>query len=436
MHIPNHGINAFAGPRAPRSAVEIADDLARSFQGFRDRIDARLRTFEDRFQHQDADLVKQSKMVARLQLGGAPQDQTSAATRLEVFNTALRERHGSGARQLTADEWTEYNGALAAYFRGGENALNNPDIRAALSVGSDPAGGYTVISDVDPQPRERLFRTSPMRAVADVITITSGTFEGVHEVGEDDCGWVGESETRAETASGNLGAFRIDADEVYALIPVTQLLLEDSAIDIGQYLERRISRRFMRAENTAFVSGDGIKKPRGFLSYKDTAETAGDASRSWGALQYVPTGAAGAFPTLSNGAADVGCLYDIKAALNAELRVDAVWAMNSGTFAFLEKLKDADGRSLIRQSLDAATPDRILGYPVVIFEDMPDVGSDTFSIAFGNFMTGYQIVEKPGIRMLRDPYTTKGKVKFYAWKRVGGAVVNFDAIKLLKFAAS
>lgn len=357
---------------------------------------------------------------------------------VDRFNALLRARHGETGRQLDAAGFSGYRAALASYFRHGQNALDVADVRAALSVGSDPAGGYLVIDDRDPMPRERLFRTSPMRALTVPVPVSGGAFEGVHEVDDYDHEWVGESTTRSETSSGDLAAFRIPAEELSAKVPVTQRLLDDAAIDVGAYVESRIDRRFVRGENAAFVSGNGVMKPRGFLDYKTAAVTTADATRDWGVLQYVATGAAGDFPVVSglSRAADVGALYDVRAALHAELRADAVWVMNSSTHAFIEKLKDEDGRSLVRQTLDSATPDRLLGHAIVVLEDMPDVASDAFAIAFGNFGVGYQIVEKPGIRVLRDPYTTQGKVLFKAYKRVGGDVVNFDAIKLLKFAAS
>lgn len=207
--------------------------------------------------------------------------------------------------------YAEYRKALDLYMRHGQAALDKQDIRAALSVGSEPDGGYTVIPDTDPMPREKLFRTSPMRAVASVLPITSDHFEGLVEKGDFAATWVDEFDERAETEAGTLGSFSIYARELYALVPVTQKLIEDSSIDIDQYVEGRLMRRFTRGENSAFVTGNGVLKPRGFMDYKTTATTQTDENRARGVVQYVATGASGAFPTLSGiaGAAEVAHIH-------------------------------------------------------------------------------------------------------------------------------
>lgn len=372
------------------------------------------------------------RQIGRLTVGGIHSSPEAAERRLQVLNQAIAER---GGNQLSYADLDLYDTAIAAYLRHGQPALDRQDVRAALSVGSDPAGGYLVIDDKDPVPREKLYRTSPMRALASVQPVAGGAFEGVLEAGDFGSGWVGELDARPETASGTFAEFRIVAHEQYALVPVTQRLLDDAAIDVAGYVVSRLDAKFLRTENAAFVSGDGSSKPRGFLTYPTSTQA--DDVRPLGTLQYIPVGASGAFPMISGSAAhDVGALYDLKGSLHAELRAGAVWAMNSATLAAIEKLRDADGNSLLRTGLDAATPERLLGYPVVVFEDMPDIAVDSLSIAFANFAVAYQIVEKPGVRVLRDPYTQKGKVQFYAYRRVGGDVTNFDAIKLLKFSAS
>lgn len=372
------------------------------------------------------------RQIGRLTVGGIHSAPEAAERRLEVLNQAIAER---GGNQLSYADLERYDEAVGLYFRHGQSALDRQDIRAALSVASDPAGGYLVVDDRDPVPREKLFRTSPMRALASVQPVAGGAFEGVLETGEYGAGWVGELDARPETASGTFAEFRIVAHEQYALAPITQRLLDDAAIDVGAYVVSRLDAKFLRTENAAFVSGDGSSKPRGFLTYPTSTQA--DDVRPLGTLQYVPVGASGAFPMISGSTAhDVGALYDLKGSLHAELRAGAVWAMNSSTLAAIEKLRDGDGNSLLRPGLDAATPERLLGYPVVVFEDMPDIGADSFAIAFANFRAAYMIVEKLGVRVLRDPYTQKGRVQFYAYRRVGGDVVDWSAIKLIKFSAS
>jgi len=376
-----------------------------------------------------------SEALANMTFGGGGGRGVNSE-RLDQFNALLQNLHGKDAPRLTSSQLAEHEAAYASYLRHGQSALDKTDIRNALSVGSDPSGGYTVLPQTDPVPRERLFRTSPMRAVAAQQTITrGGSFEFISDTGEFGSGWVDEDETRSETAETSLAFHTINANEVYALVPITQRLLDDSAIDLGAYVERKLMGKFQRAENSAFVSGDGVKKPRGFLDY--TISTNDDTSRTWGEIEYIPSGASGGFPSVSGSTADdPAALYDCKAALHSELRAGAVWAMNSTTLAAVEKLRDANGNPLVRTTLDEATPERLLGFPVVIMEDMPDPAANSLSICFANFEEAYQIVDKPNVRVLRDPFTTKGRTKIYAYKRVGGAVANFDAVKLLRFSVS
>jgi HK97 family phage major capsid protein len=214
--------------------------------------------------------------------------------------------------------------------------------------------------------------------------------------------------------------------------------LDMSGFDPETWLTNKIAGKIGRTENTSFVSGAGVSQPRGFLDYRLTAVTTGDASRAWGVLQYLPTGASAGFPDASGivGASDPDALIDVQHALKSEYRANATWVMNRATMATVRKLKDADGRYIWADSLMAGQPDRLLGSPVVAFEDMPDVGADSFSIAYGDFRAGYLVVDGPGLRVLRDPFTEKGWVKFYSTKWTGGDVTDFDAIKLLKFGTS
>ena len=409
---------------------ERTTDIVARIQAGIEKSESKTAAELDRLRAGVDDALRQLGRMSVGGLGAAAPENTER--RLAAFNAALGER---GGQQLSYADLSRYDAAIAAYLRFGQTALDRQDIRAELSVGSDPAGGYLVIDDKDPTPREKLFRTSPMRALASVQQVSGGALEGVLETGDYGAGWVGELDARPETAAGTLAEFRIVAQEQYALVPVTQRLLDDAAIDVAGYVVSRLDAKFTRTENAAFVTGDGSGKPRGFLTYPTSTQA--DDVRPLGTLQYVPVGASAAFPTISGSSAnDIGALFDVKAALHSELRAGAVWVMNSSTLAAIEKLRDADGNSLLRQGLDAATPERLLGYPVVVFEDMPDIGADSLSIAFANFAVAYQIVEKPGVHVLRDPFTTKGKVGFYAYRRVGGDVTNFDAIKLLKFSAS
>jgi HK97 family phage major capsid protein len=208
----------------------------------------------------------------------------------------------------------------------------------------------------------------------------------------------------------------------------SQRLLDDAAFDIEGWLAGRIADKFARAEAAAFVSGDGVNKPTGFLDHPKVA----DASWAWGSLGYVATGTAGDF----NATNPADAIVDLVYALDASYRANGTFVMNSKTAGAVRKMKDADGRFLWSDGMAAGEPARLMGYPVLIAEDMPDIGAGAYAIAFGDFRAGYTIAERPDLRVLRDPFSAKPHVLFYATKRVGGDVSDFAAIKLLRFAVS
>jgi HK97 family phage major capsid protein len=238
-------------------------------------------------------------------------------------------------------------------------------------------------------------------------------------------GWTSETSSLTESATPQIDRITIPLHELSALPKASQRLLDDSAFDIEGWLANRIADKFARAEAAAFVNGDGIDKPTGFLTHT----IVDDSIWSWGELGYVPTGVDGNF-----GAADA--IVDLVYALGAQYRANASFVMNSKTAGLVRKLKDNDGRFLWSDGLAAGEPARLLGYPVLIAEDMPDVTTDEVAMAFGDFNAGYTVAERPDLRVLRDPFSAKPHVLFYATKRVGGDVSDFAAVKLLKFAVS
>lgn len=332
----------------------------------------------------------------------------------------------------------DYRRAFWAYLRRGESSLTM-DLRNAMSVGSDPDGGFWAPPEVGRDIVRRSFETSPMRRICSSITIGAEAIELPKDTNDlSGGGWVGETGSRPTTDHAQVGMQRFTVHEQYEQPKVTQKLLDDAGlIDIEAWLNGKIASKLGRRENTAFVSGNGIAKPRGFLSYASTAVTTDDDSRDWGVLQYTPSGASGAFPTLSGStAADASAITDTVANLKDVYRANARWVFNRQTAATLAKLRDADGRSLWYENLANSEPDRLAGYPVFLAEDMPAIGADSYSIAFGDFQSAYLIVDRPGIRLLRDPFTDKPNVLFYTTKRVGGDVRDFDALKLIKFSTS
>ena len=241
-------------------------------------------------------------------------------------------------------------------------------------------------------------------------------------------GWATEAGTLTDTGTPQIDRISIPLHELAAMPKASQRLLDDSAFDIEGWLAERIADKFARAEGQAFVTGDGVDKPKGFLAHTKVA----NATWAWGSLGYVVTGNAGDFATTNASDAIVDLVY----ALNAEYRANATFAMNSKTAGAVRKMKDADGRFLWSDGLQAGEPARLMGYPVLVSEDMPDIAADAYAIAFGDFRNGYTIAERPDMRVLRDPFSAKPHVLFYASKRVGGDVSDFAAIKLLKFAVA
>ena len=382
--------------------------------------------------------------VGRMQVGsGSAANENLRANAVQFFTKATKtpvvEVEAAG---VDLDAYAAYRAAFSNFIRK-ECRIDalSPEFRNALSVGDPDGAGWLVPTEVSSEMEKRIHDTSPMRQEARVITIGGTAWEAPWMTAKGTSGgWVGERQSRGSTDTPTVGMQRIETHEQYAYPEATQTMLDDGAIDVEQFLVEETQMEMGRTENTAFVSGDGSMKPRGFLDYRTDAVTTDDATRTWGKLQYVPVGAAGAFPTLSGipGAGDADALITLIQKLHPTYRPGAKFFMNRSTEATVRKLKDGDGRYIVGfgDLRDNAFGFSILGTPVVNFEDMPDIAADSFSIAYGNMMRGYYIIDRIGFRVLRDPYTNKPYVGFYITKRTGGDVRNFDAIKLLKFAAS
>lgn len=322
-----------------------------------------------------------------------------------------------------------YRTALGNYMRFGDSL--GAEEKAALQVGVNPDGGYWVTPDQGGAMAKRIFETSPMRQICAQQTIGTDALEGVIDNNEASSGWVGETTAPTETNTPQIGKWRIPVHIQYAEPRATQQILDDAMVDIEAWLTEKVSDKMVRTENAAFVTGNGVGKPRGFLS-GPTPVTTDDATRAWGTLQYVPTGGAGAFASSNPGDALLDLIYKLKAGY----RQGAVWTMARSTVGATRKLKDGQNNYLWAPGAQAGQPSMLNGYPIVEGEDMPVIAANSLSIAFGNFKVGYQIVDRQGFVVLRDPYTAKPYVKLYTTKRVGGDTVNSEAIKLLKFAAS
>ncbi len=334
------------------------------------------------------------------------------------------------ALSMAADVELPHKKAFSAYLRrGDDDAMRGLSIEEkGLSTAVSADGGYLV----DPQTAETITSVlrgaSSIRSIANVVQVESTAYDVLVDHTDIGAGWADETTATAETGTPQIDRISIPLHELSALPKASQRLLDDSAFDVEGWLAGRIADKFSRAESLSFISGDGIDKPTGFLTY-----TAVDnASWAWGDLGYVATGAAGDF----NGVDPADAIVDLVYALGARYRSNAAFVMNSKTAGAVRKMKDADGRFLWSDGLAAGEPARLMGYPVLIAEDMPDIAADATAIAFGDFGAGYTVAERPDLRILRDPFSAKPHVLFFATKRVGGDVSDFAAIKLLKFAVS
>lgn len=298
------------------------------------------------------------------------------------------------------------------------------------SVSGDvPAdGGFAVPREIDAVIDRVLHSISPIRAIASVVRVGSAGYRKLVTQNGVTSGWASETATRPETATPTFNEIVPSFGELYANPAATQAMLDDAAFDVEAWLADEIATEFAKAEGAAFINGNGSNRPRGFLT--GPTATSSDTTRPFGTLQYVPTGVAGGFAATN----PQDKLVELVHALRAPYRQGASWVMNASTLSLIRRFKTNDGAFIWQPSMAAGQPDTLMGYPVVEAEDMPDIAANSVSIAFGNFKAGYLIAERSETNILRDPYTNKPYVHFYATKRLGGALINSAAIKLMKFS--
>ncbi|RLJ60022.1 HK97 family phage major capsid protein [Litoreibacter meonggei] len=391
-----------AGGRMPDGnapAFDLAEEMAgfmNDFGQFQADVKSRLQTQEDRMTHLDR------KNFAR-----AARPALSTAVEAEV----------------------PHQKAFQAYLRSGDDdGLRGLEVEAkGLTTAVAADGGYLV----DPQTSDTvatvLRSSASLRAIANVVNVEATSYDVLVDHTELGFGWATEA-AATETDTPQFDRISIPLHELSALPKASQRLLDDAAFDVEGWLAGRIADKFAAAEAEAFIKGDGVDKPKGFLTHTAVP----DAGWTWGNIGYIATGVDGDFASGTPAESIVDLVYS----LGARYRANAAFVMNSKTAGAVRKMKDADGRFLWSDGLAAGEPARLMGYPVLIGEDMPDIASGTTAIAFGDFTKGYTVAERPDLRILRDPFSAKPHVLFYATKRVGGDVSDFAAIKLLKFAVS
>ena len=376
-----------------------ADDVRRAVTGFVTQMKGFQADIETKFQQTEERMTmldRKTLTAARTPLAGATE---AGAPHKKAFNAYVRSGDDDGLRGL------ELEGK-------------------ALSTAVNSDGGYLVDPQTSDIVKSVLNTTASIRAIASVVNVEATSYDVLVDHSDVGAGWATESSIVGESDTPQIDRITVQLHELSALPKASQRLLDDAAFDIEGWLAGRIADKFARAEAGAFINGDGVDKPKGFLAHS----TVDNDVWAWGNLGYVPTGVAGEVTPES--------IVDVVYALGAQYRANASFVMNSKTAGLVRKLKDMDGRFLWSDGLAAGEPARLMGDPVLIAEDMPDAGADANAMAFGDFAAGYTIAERPDLRILRDPFSAKPHVLFYATKRVGGDVSDFAAIKLLKFGTA
>ena len=396
------------------------DDFLRAFESFKGANDDRLAALEKR----SADIVADEK-VDRIDKALGEQKRLLDELTLAAMRPAL-----GGERKSESRDSIERKAAFDRYVRKGDSgALDTLELKtSAFSAGSNADGGYTVPLEIETTIDRVLAKASPIRAIATVRQIGGNVYRKPIATAGAATGWVAETASRPSTDTPTLAVIDFPAMELYAMPAATPTLLDDSAVNIEQWLAGEVQIVFAEQEGAAFVSGNGTTQPKGFLSETIVA----DASWAWTKIGYVASGADGAFASSNPTDALVSLAYAPK----QSYRANGTWVMNRKTESVIRKFKDSTGNYIWSPGSAAGQPPTLLGYPVAEAEDMPDIASNSYSVAFGDFARGYLVVDRVGIRTLRDPYSAKPYVLFYTTKRVGGGVQNFEAIKLMKFAAS
>ncbi len=406
---------AIASGYAPEAAA-AHENLLQTFEAFKDVNDERLSQIERRM---SSDVLTTEKLD---RINQALDEQKRTIDDLVL--KANRPRFG--ASQAAHEGAAVRKSGFQSYIRSGDTRALDLETKSITSASVE--GGFTVPTEVENLIMSLLKDVSPIRAISGVRQVSANVYKKPFSTTGASVGWVGETEARTQTNAPVLSELSFPTMELYAMPAATQTLLDDTAVNIDEWIAEEVRVAFAEQENAAFVSGDGTNTPKGFLAYDKVAEGAW----TWGKIGFNITGVAGGF-ALTDPADD---LIDLVYTLKSAYRGNAHWVMNRATQAEIRKIKDADDNYIWRPGETAGQGATLMGFPVTETEDMPDIGTDSYSIAFGDFQRGYLVVDRIGIRVLRDPYSAKPYVLFYTTKRVGGGVQDFDAIKLLKFAAA
>jgi HK97 family phage major capsid protein len=400
-------------------AATAFSEFARTFEAFKTANDERLSALEQR----RGDVLTEEKL-ARIDRA---LDETQR--RIDRLGTKAQRPHLGASETVERDAaGIEHKAAFDLYMRAGEYSGLKALESKALSAGSGPDGGYLVPPPVEREILRRMSMASPIRALASVREISTASFKKAYSTTGPGAGWIGEAAARPQTSSQVIADMNFPTMELYAMPAATQTLLDDAAVDVEQWVADEVQVVFAEQEGAAFVNGDGVTRPLGFMTPAKVAQS----TWIWGKLGYVVSGLSGGF----NATAGSDALIDLIYALKAGYRQNATFVMNRKTQSAIRKLKATTGEYLWQPPCAVGQPATLMNFPLVEAEGMPDIAADACAVAFGDFRRAYLIVDRIGIRVLRDPYSTKPYVLFYTTKRVGGGVQDFDALKLLKFGTA
>ena len=409
------------------------DSIATAFEEYKSTNDARI------------EAIKAGKGTAELdaklaRMDAAIDNMGEVKSKLEAMETRMSRPGAYGEGESTSREAAEYKGAFLNWMRSPTDqerqqkvtaAQRNLETRAAdARTSTGASGGFALPEEIERTIAKIGLDVSPIRSLATVRTVGTPDYKELIDVNGAAFEWIGETDTRAQTNTPDLAEIAPTFGMASAKPQATEESLDDLFFDVENWLIQSAAEAIYAGEGVAFVSGNGTKKPKGFLAGPAPLSTA-DSSRAFGTLQYIASAQAAAMPT----SPDV--FFDMIYSLRARYRANATWVTSKAVLATIRKYKEATTNAYMWQpALAAGQPSSFAGFPMVEAEDMPAVGAGTFPLAFGDFREGYLICDRVGMRMTRDEITTPGYVKFYIRKRVGGVLRNTQAIKLLKIAAS
>jgi HK97 family phage major capsid protein len=415
------------GVRADASPTDILNAMRVEFEAFKaertKEIDDIKKGLGDVVQSEKVDRINAEITSLQKAL-----DQTNA------MMAALR-TGGAGGGDLDPAK-AEHAKAFNHWFRKGERGLDadlsDLEVKAALTTDSNPDGGYLVPEEMATEVDRVVGTVSAMRGLASSLTLGTDQYKKLISMGGAGSGWVGEKQARPETDTPTLRELVFNMFEIYSNPAATQKSLDDARLDLAAWLAGEVAIEFAEQEGAAFITGDGVNKPRGILGYDAVA----NASYAWGKIGYIASGKADDFLAPTGTASPADAFVDLYHALKQQYRNGASWLMSDLTAGRVRKFKDGDGNFMWRLPDGVAELPTFMGKPVVTDDNMPVATNNTFPVAFGNFARGYLILDRFGVRVLRDPFTNKPYVHFYTTKRVGGGIQNFEAIKLMKIATS